>query len=86
MSRTKAYRRFVMQKVKKHVKQFVKDVWGDSELAQDVSFIGKLAHGKVCSCDMCCNTRRNQNLPIKNKLSKRELIALDELKHYENYI
>lgn len=46
MSRTKAYRRFVMQKVKKHVKQFVKDVWGETDLANDKHFIGKLAHRK----------------------------------------
>jgi hypothetical protein len=47
MSRTKAYRRFVMQKVKKHAQHFIKQILHDTNLANDQSYIGKRASRKI---------------------------------------
>lgn len=38
--------------------------------------------GKLCSCDMCCNKRRTHDA-AKHKLSKRELLSLEELTNWQ---
>jgi hypothetical protein len=51
MNRSRAYRRFMKQKTKKHIKNIVKNIWGVPELSNDPKVIGKLAnHGDLCSC------------------------------------
>lgn len=83
MNRSRAYRRFMKQRAKKHIKNIVKNIWGESELSNDPKFIGKLAnHGKLCSCEYCCNQRRNSDT-FTHKLTKREIFSLEELNNWE---
>jgi hypothetical protein len=39
----------------------------------DIKEIGMLAgHGKLCSCDLCCNPRRSEWVPKKERLTMQE--------------
>ena len=83
MNRSRAYRRFMKQKTKKHIKNIVKNIWGVPELSNDPKVIGKLAnHGNLCSCQHCFKQRQNVNT-VTHKLTKREIFSLDELNNWE---
>lgn len=86
MKRTKAYRRFMMKKCKKHARTLVSKIWNAPELIDDQTLIGKLAnHGKqLCSCPMCGNCRRHNK--GRSKYTLNELRSLDDLKNFELYI
>lgn len=40
-------------------------------------------HIKLCSCDMCCNVRRNPDLNGRYKLTFQEIKFLDSIKDFE---
>jgi hypothetical protein len=48
MNRGRAYRRFMKQKAKRHVKAIVKNIWQMSEILENPKLIGKMAnHRKI---------------------------------------
>jgi hypothetical protein len=84
MRRSKSFRRFMMQKAKKHAKRIIRACWLQPELSEDVKIVGRFAnHGKLCSCETCCNVRRKPHIKGKTKLTKREIFSLYDLSEYQ---
>ena len=67
-------RRTAKNRMKRRVRRIYPD-WPCAEKWAD--------HIKGCSCDMCCNVRRNPNLKGKYKLTFQEIKFLDQLKDSE---
>jgi hypothetical protein len=44
MNRSRAYRRFMKQKAKRHIRNIVKNIWHESELLENPKLIGKMAN------------------------------------------
>lgn len=85
MNRTKDFRRAQEKKEKDHAKHIVKDVWHDQNLAENPTFIGKMAHTpQLCSCDMCGNPRHNPFSSKEQKLTLQERKANQDLKDIDD--
>lgn len=85
MNRTKDYRRAQEKKEKEHAKHIVKDVWHEEELANNPTFIGKMAHSpQLCSCDMCGNPRHAPYGSDEDKLTLQERKSNEDLKEMIN--
>lgn len=63
---------------KNRMKRRARRVYPDSLYAEKCA-----DHIQLCSCDMCCNVRRNPSLNGRYKLTFQEIKFLDQLKDSE---